>query len=201
MDRDGSRLSKSERIRSTLNDLETKALDRLESLCKEIRTPGIECAASVRIGIAYEEILNEAEKIAPYLIVLGGTGGSALARILLGSTAERVVRFARCSVLVARHPPNQLRPNPAQSGVSDAKQEATVTLSLRGEDGRHWHQPEIVPLAMMERGTAKTVQVPSRFGYSPKSTFCRTRAVGLIELRNDLDRTISRLAHWETRIV
>jgi len=114
--------SASERIRSTLNDLETKALDRLESLCKEIRTPGIECAASVRIGIAYEEILNEAEKIAPDLIVLGGTGGSALARILLGSTAERIVRFARCSVLVARHPPNQLRPSPAHSGVSDAKQ-------------------------------------------------------------------------------
>ncbi len=80
----------SERIRLTLNDMETRAMDRLESLCKEIRTPGIECAASVRIGIAYEEILDEAEKISPDLIVLGGTGGSALARILLGSTAERV---------------------------------------------------------------------------------------------------------------
>ena len=114
--------SGSERIRSTLNDMETRAMDRLEAPCKEIRTPGIECAASVRTGIAYEEILDEAEKILPDLIVLGGTGGSALVRILLGSTAERIVRFARCSVLVARHPPNQLRPSPARSGVSDAKQ-------------------------------------------------------------------------------
>src|SRR3984893_3628658 len=116
--------SASERIRSTLNDLETKALDRLESLCKEIRTPGIECAASVRIGIAYEEILNEAEKIAPDLIVLGGTGGSALARILLGSTAEQVVRFARCSVLVARYPPNQLPSSPAGNAYQHSRTRA-----------------------------------------------------------------------------
>src|ERR1700730_1515932 len=34
--------SASERIRSTLNDMQTRAQDRLEALCKEIRTPGIE---------------------------------------------------------------------------------------------------------------------------------------------------------------
>lgn len=97
----------SERIRSTLNDMQTRAQDRLESLCKEIRTPGIECTATVRLGIPYEEILSEAEKVGPDLIVLGGKGYSALTRILLGSTAEQVVRFARCSVLVARHAPDQ----------------------------------------------------------------------------------------------
>ena len=49
-------------------------------------------------------------------------------RILLGSTAEQVVRFARCSVLVARHPPDQLPPSPAQrpakitSGGAHARQ-------------------------------------------------------------------------------
>jgi nucleotide-binding universal stress UspA family protein len=93
--------------------METRALHRLESLCEAIRSPGIECTASVRIEIPYEEILGEAEKIAPDLIVLGGKGYSALARILLGGTAEQVVRFARCSVLVARHPPNQLPSSPA----------------------------------------------------------------------------------------
>jgi nucleotide-binding universal stress UspA family protein len=106
--------SGSERIRSTLNDMETRAMDRLEALSNVIRTPGIECTASVRVGIPYEEILSEAEKIKPDLIVLGGKGYSALARILLGSTAEQVVRFARCSVLVARHPPDQLPPSTAQ---------------------------------------------------------------------------------------
>jgi universal stress protein family protein len=51
-------------------------------------------------------ILGEADKIAADLIVLGGKGYSAGARMLLGSTAEQVVRFARCSVLVARHSPD-----------------------------------------------------------------------------------------------
>lgn len=36
------------------------------------------------------------------LIFIGNKGTSALARFLLGSTAERVVRYARCSVLVVR---------------------------------------------------------------------------------------------------
>jgi nucleotide-binding universal stress UspA family protein len=101
-------LSGSERIRSTFNEMAAKGLDRLEVLCQEIRSPGMECTASVRIGIPYEEILSEAEKFAPDLIVLGGKGYSPLARILLGSTAEQVVRFARCAVLVARHPPDPL---------------------------------------------------------------------------------------------
>src|SRR5258705_573194 len=52
-------LSGSERIRSTFDEMATKALDRLESLCQEIRTPGMECTASVRIGIPYEQILSE----------------------------------------------------------------------------------------------------------------------------------------------
>jgi nucleotide-binding universal stress UspA family protein len=81
--------SASERIRSTLNDLETRALARLESLCKEIGTPGIECTARVRTGTPYEEILAEAERIVADLIVVACKGGSALPRMLLGSTAER----------------------------------------------------------------------------------------------------------------
>jgi nucleotide-binding universal stress UspA family protein len=109
--------SSSERIRSNLNEMQTKAQERLESLAREIRTPGIQCTASVRLGIPYEEILAEADKIESDLIVLGGKGYSALARILLGSTAEQVVRFARCSVLVARHPPDQLPPTAAPERV------------------------------------------------------------------------------------
>ena len=66
--------SASERIQSTLNDLKNGALVRLESICNEIRTPGIECTASVRTGTPYEEILDEAERIAADLIVVAGKG-------------------------------------------------------------------------------------------------------------------------------
>jgi nucleotide-binding universal stress UspA family protein len=109
--------SSSERIRSNLNEMQTKAQERLESLAREINTPGIQCTASVRLGVPYEEILAEADKIESDLIVLGGKGYSPLARILLGSTAEQVVRFARCSVLVARHQPDKLPPAAAPERV------------------------------------------------------------------------------------
>jgi nucleotide-binding universal stress UspA family protein len=56
-----------------------------------------------------------AEKVGPDLIILGGKGVSALARMVLGATASQVVRLAQCLVLVARHSPDQLPPKPAQS--------------------------------------------------------------------------------------
>src|ERR1700747_405407 len=68
--------SSSGRVRTTFDDLRDKAHARLESLCRQIRTPGMECTEEVRVGIPYEEILGEAEKIAADLIVLGGKGYS-----------------------------------------------------------------------------------------------------------------------------
>src|ERR1700730_7242527 len=56
--------SSSERVRTTFDDLRDKAHARLESLCQQIRTPGMERTENVRVGIPYEEILGESEKIA-----------------------------------------------------------------------------------------------------------------------------------------
>ena len=38
------------------------------------------------------------------LIVIGTHGRGALAHLVMGSVAERVVRFAPCPVLTVRHP-------------------------------------------------------------------------------------------------
>jgi universal stress protein A len=103
-DLDTKVLAASERNQANLNAMRQNAIAHLESLCKEIKTSGVDCSASVRIGVPYEEILEEAEKIAPDLIITGSKGRSGLARFLLGSTTERVVRHAPCSVLVARQP-------------------------------------------------------------------------------------------------
>jgi len=55
----------------------------------------------VEEGSAVGEILKRAEAWWADLVVVGGHGHSGLARIL-GSVAERVVRYAHCDVLVAR---------------------------------------------------------------------------------------------------
>jgi nucleotide-binding universal stress UspA family protein len=56
----------------------------------------------VRGGRAYEQISELAREIDADLIVLSTRGYSGLKHLLLGSTAERVVRSSPCPVLVAR---------------------------------------------------------------------------------------------------
>jgi nucleotide-binding universal stress UspA family protein len=56
----------------------------------------------VLIGRAYDKVCDFASKLAADLIVLATRGQTGLARIVLGSTAERIVQFAPCPVLVAR---------------------------------------------------------------------------------------------------
>ena len=56
----------------------------------------------VRSGIAYQEISELAREIQADLIILATRGHTGLKHVLLGSTAERVVRMARCPVLVLR---------------------------------------------------------------------------------------------------
>lgn len=65
----------------------------------------------VRVGHPYEEICKLAGELNADLIVLGSRGNTGLKRIFLGSTAERVVRFAPCPALVVRGG------KPAKSGI------------------------------------------------------------------------------------
>jgi nucleotide-binding universal stress UspA family protein len=56
----------------------------------------------IRPGRPYQEIIGLARRIDADLIVLSTRGHTGLKHLLLGSTAERVVRNAPCAVLVAR---------------------------------------------------------------------------------------------------
>jgi nucleotide-binding universal stress UspA family protein len=56
----------------------------------------------VEAGRPYEEVCKLAREIAADLIVMATRGESGLKHLLLGSTTERVIRFAPCPVLVPR---------------------------------------------------------------------------------------------------
>jgi nucleotide-binding universal stress UspA family protein len=56
----------------------------------------------VLIGRAHKKVCDFARELAADLIVLATRGQTGLARMVLGSTAERVVQFTPCPVLVAR---------------------------------------------------------------------------------------------------
>jgi len=55
-----------------------------------------------RIGKAAEEILRLAAEVGADLIFIGSHDKSSVHRLLLGSVSERVVRAARCPVMVVR---------------------------------------------------------------------------------------------------
>ena len=57
---------------------------------------------TVTIGDPSSEIIDYAQKHQIDLIVIPSHGRTGLSRFLLGSVAERVVRFASCPVLVLR---------------------------------------------------------------------------------------------------
>ena len=72
---------------SDLATAQCKALDRLQSLREAVTASGVNCDAQMRTGVPYQEIIGEAERMAPDLIVVGTQGASGVARYLLGSTA------------------------------------------------------------------------------------------------------------------
>ncbi|MBI2027801.1 MAG: universal stress protein [Deltaproteobacteria bacterium] len=56
----------------------------------------------IAVGNAHEVILREAKKLKADIIVMGTHGHSGLDHLLMGSTAERVLRKAGCPVLTVK---------------------------------------------------------------------------------------------------
>lgn len=57
---------------------------------------------SIRQGLPFQEIVDAAEEKNADLIIMATHGYTGFRRILIGSTAERVIRYATCPVLVVR---------------------------------------------------------------------------------------------------
>lgn len=79
--------------------------DRLAKVPGEHTTPFRAENCHVCFGIPHEEIVKLAGDIKADLIVLSSRGHTGLPRVVMGSTAERVVRHAACPVLVTRQRP------------------------------------------------------------------------------------------------
>ncbi len=80
---------------------QTEVEDKLTAFCAEHIPSEIGAHSVVRVGNVYEEILKLAKEIDVDLIVMA-SHRSKLEDFLLGPNAARVVRHAKCSVLVVR---------------------------------------------------------------------------------------------------
>ena len=84
--------------------LEEKATASLESLVASLASAleGVPLTLVVTAGRAFVEILNNARDWRADLIVLGAKGATALEQIVIGGTAEHVMKDALCSILIVR---------------------------------------------------------------------------------------------------
>ena len=80
------------------------AAEALVIIGQESGLDGRQISATVRQGGIYHEVLEEAKAIHADLIVMS-SHRPAMKTYFLGSNAGHVVRYAKCSVLVVRHPP------------------------------------------------------------------------------------------------
>jgi nucleotide-binding universal stress UspA family protein len=71
----------------------------LDGILSRARRPGVSVEGVLRHGPAWSEIDAVAEEMKADLVVVGTHGRRGLARALLGSVAEKVVRTAPCPVV------------------------------------------------------------------------------------------------------
>lgn len=94
--------SAAQALRERIKGRFENSLQELESERKRCEDLGLSCQTSCEEGAPWETILRTAVSVNADLIAVGDPAGSiGLPERLLGSTAERVVRQAPCSVLVS----------------------------------------------------------------------------------------------------
>lgn len=85
-------------------ELEKQAAEKLQNVISREDRDGLSVTLVMRRGGVFLEIIHYAKTQAIDLIVLGTHGRGALAHVLMGNIAEKVVRKAPCPVLTVRHP-------------------------------------------------------------------------------------------------
>lgn len=83
-------------------ELRQKGAQELEVLIEREIGDRVPATSSVRTGNPHHEILSEAEEKRVDLIIVATHGHSGVEHMLFGSTADRIVRHARCPVLTIR---------------------------------------------------------------------------------------------------
>ena len=93
------------------------ARQRIGELCRKRIGDRVTSESLVRTGRAHSEIAAVAMELDVDLIILATHGYTGLKHVLLGSTAERVVRHAPCPVLTVRDPEHEFVEAPGGAGA------------------------------------------------------------------------------------
>lgn len=87
---------------SVEDELRQRGAEELQVLIKNEIGTRVESRFAVRTGKAFNEIDQYAQEEGIDLVIIATHGHSGMEHVLFGSTAEKVVRYAPCPVLVVR---------------------------------------------------------------------------------------------------
>lgn len=76
----------------------------LAALIEKRKGKGVEITSVLRQGVPWDEVHSVAEEVNADMIVIGTHGRGGLARALLGSVAEKIIRTSTRPVLTIRGP-------------------------------------------------------------------------------------------------
>lgn len=84
-----------------IESIENDANNQLEECIKKIKKLGdVEIVPAIRKGIDYEEIIHYSKEKKIDIIVIATHGRTGILHTLLGSVAEKVIRYSKTPVLV-----------------------------------------------------------------------------------------------------
>ncbi|MCD1294194.1 universal stress protein [Methanocella sp. CWC-04] len=76
-----------------------EATSKIRDICRE---NNVECEEIIMKGAPADTIIKVAEQLCVNCIVIGSIGMSAIERVLIGSVSEKVLRHAKCPVMLVR---------------------------------------------------------------------------------------------------
>jgi nucleotide-binding universal stress UspA family protein len=89
-------------VDAMLDDAREHFEEQFRKIIQRAKELGVELQTDIAIGHPVEQIVHRAETDHVDLIVLGRRGRSRFEKMLVGSTAEKVLRYAHCPVMVVR---------------------------------------------------------------------------------------------------
>ena len=89
-------------VDAMLDDAREHFEEQFKKIEQRARDLGVELKTDIAVGHPVEQIVHRAEEDHVDLIVLGRRGKSRFEKMLVGSTAEKVLRYAHCPVMVVK---------------------------------------------------------------------------------------------------
>ncbi len=89
-------------LRAMLDDAREHFEEKFKEFLERAAALQLDVKTDVVVGHPVEQIVHRAEAEKVELIILGRRGMSRFGRMIVGSTSEKVLRYAHCPVMVVR---------------------------------------------------------------------------------------------------